>query len=103
MDGMMGGMGMGMGPPGGGMQMGMSGISIGPGGEGKQVMDVPKSTVGKIIGKGGETIQQIQVYLYVQYLQYSPISYILLTPTSYTPITRPTLIYTEEKQLSCHY
>jgi len=32
----------------------------GAGGELKQTIDVPKSVVGKIIGKGGETITTIQ-------------------------------------------
>ena len=32
----------------------------GGGGEMKQTIDVPKSVVGKIIGKGGETITTIQ-------------------------------------------
>lgn len=46
-----GGMGMGMGGP---------GPAVTSMGDGKQVMDLPKIAVGKIIGKGGENIQMIQ-------------------------------------------
>eukprot|EP01034_Spumella_vulgaris_P030353 gene30353-37555_t len=56
--GMYGGGMMGQQPYG---QGGMGGGAMGgPGGEGKQQMDVPKSIVGKIIGRGGETIGMIQ-------------------------------------------
>lgn len=47
----------------GGMYGGMMGqpsLQYGVGGEAKQTIDVQKSVVGKIIGKGGETITLIQ-------------------------------------------
>lgn len=63
--GMNGGMGGGMGHMGGmgGMPMGapvMGAMQTTGGGEAKQCMEVPKMIVGKIIGRGGETITMIQ-------------------------------------------
>lgn len=53
-----------IGPPMGNMAMGMGNPYGTPmlsmGADGKQVMDLPKASVGKIIGKGGENIQMIQ-------------------------------------------
>ena len=40
--------------------MGQPTLQFGAGGEAKQTIDVQKSVVGKIIGKGGETITLVQ-------------------------------------------
>jgi far upstream element-binding protein len=44
----------------GGVMGGQPAMQYGAGGEVKQTIDVPKSVVGKIIGKGGETITLVQ-------------------------------------------
>jgi predicted RNA-binding protein YlqC (UPF0109 family) len=60
----MGGMGMGMGAP---PSMGMGGMGMGMRGGYEsspsitQVMDCPQSMVGRVIGKGGDTIRQLQM------------------------------------------